>query len=193
MKKTSAILKKTISVILATLMMALVAATALASFAKTTDDQILPGVPTPDYLDDQFIPGMPNPFTDVDSLDDATAITGFTMKVPAKAAGCKQAWINATDNMIQVCYKSKTNEVRIRKAKGFVKNLDGDYNTYSLRKYKFIKGKLVKERCEYLLGNEDTNYTVYVANWTSGGYTYSVTADNGMTQKQLNSIVKAVK
>ena len=162
-------MKKALSVVLAAVMVAMVAATSAVSFAKAGNNGLI---------------GMPNPFVRCETMEEAKAVAGFDMTVPAKAAGCKQVWINAVrDNMIQVCYQSKSNEVRIRKAKGWQENLDGDYNVYSNTKYRFIAYKLVKER-----GEE----RIYSALWYSKGYTYSVTATNGMKQESVNKIVKAV-
>lgn len=159
--------KKLLAVLMAALM---VAATSAVAFAKPGTNGLI---------------GMPNPFVACETLEEAKAVAGFDMAVPEKAAGCKQVWINAVKgDMIQVCYQSKSNQVILRKAKGWQENLDGDYNVYSNTEYKLIAYKLVKER------GEDR---IFAATWFSKGYTFSMTADRGVTQKSLNKIVKAVR
>lgn len=161
-------MKRILSVLLAAMMLAMLGTT--AATARSNNNGLI---------------GMPNPFVKCETMEDAAEVAGFDMTVPAKAAGCKQVWINAVkDNLIQVCYQSKSNEVRIRKARGWQENLDGDYNVYGNTQYKFIAHKLVKER------GEDRIFSVL---WYSKGYTYSITATNGMKQGSVDKIVKAVQ
>ncbi len=168
-------MKKAIASVLAVLMLTL--SLSLAVSAKGNNNMV----------------GMPNPFTEVKTMKEAKAITGFSMTVPKKAAGAKKVFINCTDSMIQVGYKSSLREVRIRKAKGFVPDLDGDYNDYPKNRVITVEKKLIFTSSAVLTKADGDYEMYYVAKWYSKGFTFSVTCENGMTKAQLVKIIKAVK
>lgn len=170
-------MKKTIASVLAVLMLMLSIGTSLSASGKGTINKT----------------GMPNPFTEVRTMKEAKAITGFSMTVPKKAAGAKKVFINCTDDMIQVGYKSSLREVRIRKARGFVPDLDGDYNDYPKNRVLTVEKKLVFTSSAVLTKADGDYEMYYVAKWYSKGFTFSVTCENGMTKAQLVKIIKAVK
>ena len=64
-------MKKTIASVLAVLMLMLSLGTSLSASGKGTINKT----------------GMPNPFTEVRTMKEAKAITGFSMTVPKKAGG----------------------------------------------------------------------------------------------------------
>jgi len=128
--------------------------------------------------------GMPNPFIDCDTMKEAEKIAGFSMTTPKKIRKIKISWIQAVeDDMIQVAYESKKDEIRVRKAYR-TQNLDGDYNNYKYTRYTIINKKIVKLR-----GDSDR---FYVVNWNSGKFSYSITTAKGFTKKQVKSLVSRI-
>ena len=143
--------------------------------------------------------GMPNPFQSAKTMEDAGRIAGFSMTAPDSFQEYRTDVIEAVQNdMIQVIYHdSNRNELRIRKAKGLVNKLDGDYNEYDTSKCLWSrKTGLISTRGDYLLlGTQDTNadnYTIRVATWFHHGFTYSVTCDMGLSQQGLMNLTEQI-
>ena len=71
-----------------------------------------------------IVNGAPNPFREVDTMDKAFEMTGFTLETPATCKNYKKKKINVIkDKMIEVVYlkESNTEGLFIRKSKGTYK------------------------------------------------------------------------
>ena len=86
--------------------------------------------------------------------------------------------------MIQVFYGDEENEVCIRKAFGS-EDISGDYNSYAQITTVNADGTNVTMKGEKNL--------VYLAIWTGGGYTYSISIQAGMSSADMAALVQSVK
>lgn len=150
---------------------------------------------------------IPNPFEDCATLEDAAALAGFSLTAPEKIEGYGERTIMAMkDEMIQIVYCNadeqnspsdedldtvdwekidfSSNEVTIRKAAGN-EDISGDYTEYSS-----INTVMVDEMQVTMRGNDEL---VYTATWSNGGYTFAVSAGNGMSSESMIELVSAVK
>lgn len=88
-----------------------------------------------------IISGAPNPFIEVDTMDKAFEMTGFTLKTPVTCKNYKKKKINVIkDKMIEVVYLKETNTegLVIRKSKGTY-NIDKDVKTIRIGNYDVIE------------------------------------------------------
>ena len=129
---------------------------------------------------------IPNPFIDCDTLQDAASIAGFEVIVPASIAGYNLDCIQAIDkDMIQVFYVDDAeNVILIRKAVGS-ENISGDYNTYTQEDTTTVGDMEVRMK-----GNDGL---IYLAVWTSGDYTYSVSVHSGITHTSMADLIAEIQ
>ena len=133
---------------------------------------------------------IPNPFIDCDTLDDAAKIAEFPVTLPS-IDGYPGRWIQAIKNeMIQVCdysgeYAEEGSEsVLFRKGVG-AEDISGDYNVYDAETEHDVNGKTVTLKGDGKL--------VYLAIWTDGGYSYSISASAGMDANAMLALVNGLK
>ena len=106
--------------------------------AETDKDQANAGKTTelfndnaPDILANDDQTQIPNPFTECDTLEEAEALAGFSISVPASIDGYTQNYITAIpDEMIHVSYENGDEEMYFRKGT-LTDDLSGDYNVYA--------------------------------------------------------------
>ena len=94
-----------------------------------------------------IISGAPNPFIEVDTMDKAFEMTGFTLKTPVTCKNYKKKKINVIkDKMIEVVYLKETNTegLVIRKSKGTY-NIDKDVKTIRIGNYDVIPSLSVQK------------------------------------------------
>lgn len=129
---------------------------------------------------------IPNPFIDCDTLQDAASIAGFEVIVPASIAGYNQDCIQAIDkDMIQVFYVDDAeNVILIRKAVGS-EDISGDYNTYTQEDTTTVGDMEVMMK-----GNDGL---IYLAVWTNGDYTYSVSVHSGITHTSMADLIAEIQ
>lgn len=109
----------------------------------------------------------------------------FELAVPEEVNGSPRRNIQTMDGkMIQVFYGDEGQEVCIRKAPGS-EDISGDYSSYTQVKELNINGAAVTMKGEDCL--------VSLAIWTSGGYTYSISAHAGMSEADMAALVQSVK
>ena len=124
---------------------------------------------------------IPNPFRECGSLTEAGAITGFEMSVPESIPNYDRASILAFDSsMIQVLYQDGAETIRIRKAAG-TDDISGDYNIYPETAATRIGGTSVTMK-----GGAGK---AFLAVWTDGGYTYSVSASAGLGYEEMSRLI----
>ena len=115
-------------------------------------------------------------YQEVNSLQEASEIVGFDIKVPDSVGEYTNLLVNVIDgNVIEVRYKSRG-----------TKDISGDSNVYSLNITESIAGKDVKLR-----GNKE-NWSV--ATWTEDGFSYALVAgDYVFSNEKLEYIIGNIK
>ena len=130
--------------------------------------------------------GMPNPYTDHDTLKEAEEDAGFKIQIPDEIRGVKAAaFRNLGSELLEVIYYDGENEVaRVRKGTG-AEDISGDYVIYSEVKTVEVGGKSVtiKKEAE----------GCYLAVWTGGDYSYSVSVETPFSQDELTGLVEQVQ
>ena len=129
-----------------------------------------------------------SPYQEVNSLQEASKIAGFDMKVPDSIGEYSNQLISVIDgNIIEVRYLSSDEQstgIIIRKSGGD-EDISGDYNTYSTNIAEHIDGKNVNLRGD--------GEKIFVATWTEDGFSYAVTANDYMVNKeQIESLIGVV-
>ena len=131
---------------------------------------------------------LPNPFIPCASIEDANEILGFTAAVPSILPdGYETAAIAAVSSsdpaFVQIRYENgeKTITYRIGKGSG---NISGDYNSYEFTK--------TLEAVENILTCSGAGELIYNAVWEADGYTYSLTATDGITENELQELVESI-
>lgn len=121
-----------------------------------------------------------SPYQEVNSLQEASKITGFDMKVPESIGEYNNRLISVIDgNIIEVRYLSSDEQstgIIIRKSRGD-EDISGDYNTYSTNITKHIDGKDVNLRGD--------GEKIFVVAWTEDGFRYAITANDYIMDKEL--------
>ena len=118
-----------------------------------------------------------NPWSEVDSIVEAKAITGFDFTVPESIDGKSQSLTQVmNDEMIEVRYGD---DIIVRKSKGSDDN-SGDFNSYDVTR---------EEDGLVLKGNGDTYNCI---TWTNGDYAYSITSGSGLSLDTITEVVNSI-
>ena len=127
---------------------------------------------------------IPNPFIDCASLAEASQVAGFEMRAPEAVGEYDRVSISAIDGeLIDVLYESGDDTVRVRKGAG-TEDISGDYNSYAEAAVSKVDGMEVTMK-----GDAGK---VYLAVWTSGEYTYSVSASAGMSRREMADLIREI-
>lgn len=138
-----------------------------------------------------------NPFTDYETLAEASKAAGFTLDAPESIGTCGtlsyQVCDAGTDDaMIQVSYTtSEDSDIYsyvIRKAAGS-DDISGDYNDYPQQRNMFLGADETE-----VWAQGGTDGTINLVTWTKGEYTYSLGAYNGasMTEDEVAEIFNQI-
>ena len=126
---------------------------------------------------------------DVASMQQATELTGFTMRIPEGKAPYTEKTISVIgEDMIEVAYSKEEPfavgySIRKARAEG---DISGDYTEYTESKEVDSEGRKVT------LKGEDGTYSL--ALWEENGFSYAVQAqEKPMTEEEILEIVKAVE
>lgn len=129
-----------------------------------------------------------NPFVTCDTLEDAAALAGFDMTAPTVSSDTyTQQEISAVeDSMIQISYQDAdgADSIVIRKGTGS-NDISGDYNTYDETNTLDVDGISVT--------TESSEGLIYVATWTSGDFSFSITATAGIDSDGITELVQAIQ
>ena len=127
---------------------------------------------------------IPNPLTGHDSLTELSKAVGFTIKAPTVPAGyTADAYIDISGELAEVFYTKGSDTLLYRVSKGDGDN-SGMYDTYAVTKTVDVNGVSVELR-----GNDKVN----VAVWSNGGYAYSVSSEQGISETDVIAVVNSVK
>ena len=125
---------------------------------------------------------IPNPLTAHDSLAELAKAVGFDIKAPTVPAGYEaDAYIDISGELAEVFYVKGDDTLVYRVCRGEGDN-SGDYNTYSNKKTVDVNGDSVELR-----GNDKVN----VATWSNGGFAYSVSAKQGISETEVAAVVSS--
>lgn len=126
---------------------------------------------------------IPNLLIAHDSLAELAKAVGFDIKAPTVPAGYEaDAYIDISGELAEVFYVKGDDTLVYRVSRGEGDN-SGDYNTYSNKKTVDVNGVLVELR-----GNDKVN----VATWSNGGFAYSVSAKQGISETEVAAVVSSV-
>lgn len=127
---------------------------------------------------------IPNPFIDCASLAEAGEVAGFEMRAPKAVGEYDHVSISAMDGeLVDVLYESGDDTVRVRKGAG-TEDISGDYNSYAEAAVSKVDGMEVTMKGD--------SGKVYLAVWTSGEYTYSVSASAGMSRGEMADLIREI-
>ena len=125
---------------------------------------------------------IPNLLTAHDSLTELAKAVGFDIKAPTVPAGYEaDAYIDISGELAEVFYVKGDDTLVYRVSRGEGDN-SGDYNTYSNKKTVDVNGVSVELR-----GNDKVN----VATWSNGGFAYSVSAKQGISETEVAAVVSS--
>ena len=125
---------------------------------------------------------IPNLLTAHDSLTELAKAVGFDIKALTVPAGYEaDAYIDISGELAEVFYVKGDDTLVYRVSKGEGDN-SGDYNTYSNKKTVDVNGVSVELR-----GNDKVN----VATWSNGGFAYSVSAKQGISETEVAAVVSS--
>ena len=124
---------------------------------------------------------IPSPFIDCSSLAEASQVAGFGVRVPESVGDYDRTSISAIDGeLIDILYESGDDTIRVRKGVG-TEDISGDYNSYAETAVFQVDGMDVTMKGD--CGR------VSLAVWTSGEYTYSVSASAGMSRTEMADLI----
>ena len=130
---------------------------------------------------------MPNPWQECDTLEEAGKLAGFPFTAPETVEGFDEKYIAAIPgDVAEVIFSSKENEnleVMFRKGTGD-EDISGDYNTYENMDTKEMDGKNVTIK--------GTEGLVYTATWVQDGFSYAISAREGVSVEQMEQWVQAL-
>lgn len=128
---------------------------------------------------------IPNPFVEYGTLADAAKAAGVELTVPDVLNGSDGRVFQAIENdLLEVIYRKGEDETaRIRKAAGS-DDISGDYNVYAQMDTVSVNGVQVT-----LKGNSGK---VSLATWTAEGYTYAVSVEGGIPDKEMTRLAAEV-
>lgn len=125
---------------------------------------------------------IPNLLTAHDSLAELAKAVGFDIKALTVPAGYEaDAYIDISGELAEMFYVKGDDTLVYRVSKGEGDN-SGDYNTYSNKKTVDVNGVSVELR-----GNDKVN----VATWSNGGFAYSVSAKQGISETEVAAVVSS--
>lgn len=125
---------------------------------------------------------IPNPLTAHNSFAELAKAVGFDIKAPTVPAGYEaDAYIDISGELAEVFYVKDDDTLVYRVSRGEGDN-SGDYNTYSGKKTVDVNGVSVELR-----GNDKVN----VAVWSNGGFAYSVSSEQGISETEVAAVVSS--
>lgn len=125
---------------------------------------------------------IPNPLTSHESLAELAKAVSFDIKAPTMPAGYQvDAYIDISGELAEVFYVKGDNTLVYRVSRGEGDN-SGDYNTYSSKKTVDMSSVSVELR-----GNDKVN----VAVWSNGGFAYSVSAKQGISETEVAAVISS--
>lgn len=122
--------------------------------------------------------------TSFDTIDDAAKAAGFEVTAPDEISGKKLTLIQGIKNASETGYNTISltygdSKITLRKGKG-ADDVSGDYNDYADIGISDVGGKSITQY--------GIDLKVYKAIWTDGDFSYSITAENGLSSEEIDAI-----
>lgn len=129
---------------------------------------------------------IPDPFVDHATLEEAARAAGFELTAPDTVSGSDGRVFRTIENdLLEVIYRRGEDETaRVRKVPGS-QDVSGDYNVYPQTGTVSVDGREVTMR-----GSGDK---VSLAVWTDSGYSYAVSAAEGISRSDMTALVSAIR
>lgn len=154
--------------------------------AKNTNESVAPSVATEVSEESKETVAVANPYVTVDSLEEASKIAGFSLKVPDSIDGYKQVLVEAMQNsIIQLVYQGEEQEISIRKALGTDDSLIGDYTQYPTNSEVTLSNNSV-----LTIKGEDEY--INLAYWQKDGYTYAIYS-SGLGLEEVTKLAESIE
>ena len=129
-----------------------------------------------------IVNGAPNPFIEVDTMNKAFEMTGFTLETPATCKNYKKKKINVIkDKMVEVVYLKETNTegLVIRKSKRTYK-ISKDVKTIRIGNYDVIE--------------QTKRENITLATWTDGTYSYVINPNGTeINAEEMAKLILSIK
>ncbi len=129
---------------------------------------------------------IPNPIVETDDIKTLKESVSFPLKVPTVVPEGYEVIDTSVigGTIAQITYSNGTNNITYRMAEG-TDDISGEYNTYEKLREITVDGQNV-----LLKGNNDG---YQVATWTDGTYTYSITSDSPLREKQIVQMIEGIQ
>lgn len=127
---------------------------------------------------------IPNPIKEYQTLDELEAALPFILQLPhVPSEYMMSSFTTIDETLAQVIFTSATNTITYRMAGG-TEDISGDYTDYPLEVDVDSKWDEVT-----LKGDSDG---IYVAVWTDGTYTYSISSKEALSEEEMMDIVESI-
>ncbi|MGN0655273.1 MAG: hypothetical protein ACI4KR_00630 [Ruminiclostridium sp.] len=126
---------------------------------------------------------IPNPWQEYKTLSKAGKAAGVSLTAPKKLGSHKLSSIQAMTGIVEASYTKEGNKISVRKGTG-TEDISGDYNVYKSVTEKNINGSTVT------LKGSGKGFKTAV--WTDGEYSYSVSSENALTERFMESIIAEI-
>ena len=185
-------MKKTISAMMALAMAGAMSMPALAANTAPQENSAIPAGQTAESVARLRVTirtetgdnaQIPNPLTEHESLAALTGAVGFDVPAPSVPEGyTAELYLDIGGKVAEINYRNGEKELCYRVSRGSG-DISGVYTTYSTEKTLDVKGVSVKAQ-----GNASTE----LATWSTGDFTWSVYAPDGLTDAQVQQIAASV-
>ena len=136
-------------------------------------------ITTPDVQDNAF--QIPNPLTEHASRQEVIKAVGFSVPEITAPDGYKASiFLDISGETADIRYTNGDKTLYFRMSRGSEDN-SGDYYTYSTEKTVQVKNVTVKTR-----GNDG----IQLALWENGGFSYSISTDDSLTEALVSSTLQ---
>ncbi len=127
---------------------------------------------------------LADPWTEYDSLKQAEEAVGFSISVPDEMSVYGEESYNVFAGLKEIEIQYGEGEAFVRKAEDDG-DISGDYEKYAVTKEVDVNGNKVT-----IKGVSENS--INLATWLNGKYSYAVYIDEGVTEREMTSLVSEV-
>ena len=140
---------------------------------------------TPDMISTDDQTQISNPFTECDTLEDAKALAGFSISIPASIDGYTQNYISVIpDEMIHVSFQNGDDEIYFRKGT-LTDDLSGDYNVYDYEATLSLDGLDITVK-------GDADQQLHVAFWSDDEHSYAIGSSAALDVDTMTEYIRTL-
>ncbi|MEG0086049.1 MAG: hypothetical protein RR817_06205, partial [Niameybacter sp.] len=123
----------------------------------------------------------------VQTLDQLKSVAPFGLKIPTRIEGYERQRLAVIEGKIaEIIYTSEADTLTYRMGEG-EEDISGDYNVYPIK----LEASLEEQEGDVLL--KGTLEAIYVATWSDGTYSYSLTSTMGLSPTDMIDIIQSIK